>query len=159
MTSSRDPVILVLLIIVILVAAGWLVASITIEKPTPSSLPVTSIRSIPTTPIPSSGYWIKIDPISDKQIGEIFTVNSTTNLSAGNEILVQIYKTDFHPGGSREEFLGIVGKVKVIPGNNKINTSSFIVNSSELYPFPRKYNFIESAINEDVTGVAQFNIT
>jgi hypothetical protein len=159
MASSRDPVIFVLLIIVILVAASWLVASINIGKPTPSSLPVTSIRSIPTTPIPSSGYWIKIDPISDKHVGEIFTVNSTTNLSAGNEIRVQIYKTDFHPGGSREEFLGIVGTVNVIPGNNEINTSSFIVNSSELYPFPRKYYFTESAVNGDVTGVEQFNIT
>ena len=173
MIPSRVAITLLLLVAVVLTAAGCLVASINNEKPTTSSLPVTVIGSTPTTapppttPIPSSGYWIKIDPISDKQAGEVFTVNSTTNLSAGSEILVQIYKAEFHPGGSWEEFRGIVGNVKVIPGKNEINTISFLVNSSELYPYPKKYVITEEAIYNDTAGVersiaivdARFNIT
>lgn len=159
MTSSRDPVILVLLIIVILVAAGWLVASINSGKPTPSTLPVTPNRSIPTTPIPSSGYWIKIDPISDKQVGEIFTVNSTTNLSAGAEIYVEVYTAHWHTHTKSYmgEFSGGVGTIKVIPGRNDTNTISFTVNSSSFNLVPDEYRIIEQGIYKDSTGDVQSN--
>jgi hypothetical protein len=122
---------------------------------TPAAIP------IPSTPTPPSLYWIKIDPISDKQVGEIFTINSTTNLSAGDEIHVAIYQAEFSTGtrSSGGEFLGIIGTVKVMPGKNEINTISFIVNSSELYPDPRKYVITEMAFFKDSAGVEQSNAT
>jgi hypothetical protein len=82
-------------------------------------------------------------------------------LSVGDEILVQIYPAKFNPEYVRpgEEFRGVSDTVKVTPGRNEINTISFIVNSSELYPDPRKYGFYETAINENATGEALFNIT
>jgi hypothetical protein len=122
---------------------------------TPAKIPTPSI------PTPPPLYWIKIDPISDKQQGDIFTANASTNLSVGDEILVQVYQTDGHTDirHIEGEFYGIVSTVKVMPGRNEINTISFIVNSSELYPDPRKYSFYEAAINENATGEALFNIT
>ncbi|MFA5212243.1 MAG: hypothetical protein WC406_02820 [Methanoregula sp.] len=129
--------------------------SITSQIPTPTAIP------IPSTPFPPSGYWIKIETISNKQVGEIFTINSTTNLSVGDKILVQIYQADFHPGihPIGEEFHGIVGTVNVIPGRNEINTISFIVNSSELYLYPLEYRIAEEAIYTDLTGKVQSNVT
>jgi hypothetical protein len=119
---------------------------------------VTPTLSIHNQP---SGYWIKIDPISDKQQGDIFTVNASTNLSVGEEILVEVYQIDGHTDIRRieGEFHGIKSTVRVMPGRNEINTISFIANSSELYPDPRKYSFYEAAINENATGEALFNIT
>jgi len=173
MIPSRVAITLLLLVAVVLTVAGCLVASVNNGKPTAPSLPVTAIGSTLTTaPPPSirptlsiydqpSVYWIKIDPISDKQVGEIFTINSTTNLSVGDEILVQVYQANYRTGihNPMEEFHGIASTVKVMPGRNEINTISFIVNSSELYPDPRKYSFYETAINENATGEARFNIT
>jgi hypothetical protein len=131
--------------------------------PTDAQSSVMTRTTIPTpsTPTPPPLYWIKIDPISDKQVGEIFTINSTTNLSVGDEILVQVYQADFHTDIRRigGEFHGIVSTVKVMQGKNEINTISFTVNSSELYPDSRKYSITEAAINENATGVALFNIT
>jgi len=117
--------------------------------------------SISSTPIPSPVYWIKIDPISDRQVGEIFTINSTTNLSPGDEIYVTIYQAEFSPGcrSCVGEFRGVVGTVKVMPGKNVVNTISFIVNSSELYPDSRKYVISEMAIYKDSAGVEQSNAT
>jgi len=164
MTSSRDPVILVLLIILILGAAGCLGASINSGKPTASSLPVTAIGSTPatapppTTPVPSPGYWIKIDPISDKQIGEIFTINSTTNLAVGSEILIQIEPPMQNSAKQSREFSGGMGSVKVIPGTNGTNAISFVVNSSEFHLTPDSYFFREDAINENASGWVRFNI-
>ncbi|MFA5267034.1 MAG: hypothetical protein WC379_03610 [Methanoregula sp.] len=130
---------------------------------TPTAIP------IPSTPAPPSLYWIKINPIGDKQAGDIFTINSTTNLSVGNEILVQISQADFHPGIQPigEEFHGITGTVEVMQGRDEANTISFIVNSSELYSDPRKYVITESELHKDstgevqsdATGEARFNIT
>jgi len=120
---------------------------------TPAAIP------IPSTPTPSSFYWIKIDPISDKQVGEIFTINSTTNLSVGEEILVQVYQTTWHTQlkSSTYIFSGTTDTIKVIPGKNGTNTISFTVNSSGFHP--DIYQVYEVAVNENAEGEARINIT
>jgi hypothetical protein len=128
--------------------------------PTATQSSLTSPSAISTsTPIPPSGYWIRIEPISNKQAGEIFTINATTNLSAGEKILVQIYQANFHPGLHPDGFHGIAGTVNVMPGRNEINTISFMVNSSELYSYPLEYRVTEDAIYNDSIGNVQSNAT
>jgi hypothetical protein len=122
-----------------------------------------------TTEIPQEGYWIKIDPINDTREGDIFTINSTTNLPAGDEILVQIYSATFHthPPGVPENFTGAMGYVRVILGRNGINTISFMVNSSTIDStighsstlYPDEYFITEEAVIKNATAVALFSVT
>lgn len=166
MIPSRGTIILLLLVAIVLTAAGCLV--LINGKDNIINIPLHPITS-PTTPVKPtlsvydvpSIYWIKIEPISDKQVGEIFTVNSTTNLSVGEEILVQVYENSFHHSmpGYTEEFSGGVGFVKVITGRNGTNTISFIINSTAFNLDPDEYLITEAAINENVTAYEVFNIT
>jgi hypothetical protein len=109
-------------------------------------------------------YWIKIDPISDKYVGESFTISSTTNLSTGTEVLVQVYSSNFHPGIQMQtrEFSGATGTVRVVNGMNGINTISFVVDSSTLYNSsllkPGEYIVTEDAVIQPVTGTIFFNV-
>jgi hypothetical protein len=97
-------------------------------------------------------------------VGDIFTITSTTNLSAGEEILVQVYSATHSNGPKMQtwEFYGASGTVKVIQGSNGINTILFVVNSSTLYnssPLkPDEYAVTEDAIIQPVTGTALFQV-
>ena len=128
---------------------------------TQSSLIITTTIPIPSTPTPPSLYWIKIDPVSDKQQGDIFTVNASTNLSVGEEILIQVYTAHFYHAmkdSPSREFCGAVDTVKVIPGSNGTNAISFVVNPAcDLYP--EEYAITEYAVYKDSTGNMQSNAT
>ena len=125
----------------------------------PSTVFITSIPTpmqIESPIVPQEGYyWIKIDPIGDKHVGDIFTVTSTTNLSAGEEILVQVYKSTFSPGIQRKSY-GTSGTVRVVQGSSGINTISFVVNTSEFKP--DEYIVTEDAIIQPATGTALFHV-
>jgi hypothetical protein len=94
----------------------------------PSTVLITS--SLPTSTqiesheVPQESFWIKIDPISDKQVGDIFTITFTTNVSTGEEILVQVYSSTFFPGPKMQtrEFSGATGTIKVILGTNGLTS-------------------------------------
>ena len=135
-----------------------------VTSPVPTTPSIATTTEIGRPQISQEGYWIQIDPISDKFVGESFTITSTTNLSAGEEILVQVYSgTHFNgPKIQTWEFYGATGSVKVIQGNRGINTISFVVNSSTLYnssPLqPDEYIVTEDAIIQPVTGTALFNV-
>jgi hypothetical protein len=109
-------------------------------------------------------YWIKIDPIGDKVVGENFTITSTTNISAGEEILVQVYSGTHFNGPKMQtwEFYGASGTVSVIQGSNGINTILFVVNSSTLYKSsplePDEYIVSEDAIRQDASTGILFNV-
>jgi hypothetical protein len=104
-----------------------------------------------------SGYWIKIDPISDKKVGDIFTISATTNLSAGEDVIVGVYHRSPYRKLQSGFFSGAVGHVKVIAGNNGVNSTAFDINSS--YFLPDIYDAIESGFNDNTTGNTWFNIT
>lgn len=140
--SLRVTLALALVIGTVLLAAGCVTGQTGEGKNmgnVPSTVLVTSIPSlkqIESPIVPEEGYyWIKMDPISDKYTEENFTITSTTNLSAGDEILVQVYPSTFFPGPKMQsrEFYGATGTVLVIQGRSGINTILFNVNSSTLY--------------------------
>ena len=170
MTSLRAMFVLMLIIMVVLLAAGCMgqagdgksAGNVTPPVSTTSSIPIPT--QIEPPQVSQEGYWIKIDPISDKFVGESFTITSTTNLSVGTEVLVQVYSATHFNGPKMQtwEFYGVTGTIKVIQGNRGINTISFVVNSSTLYnsiPLqPDEYIVTEDAIIQQVTGTALFNV-
>ena len=65
---------------------------------------------------PASGYYyITIDPIGDRHVGDKFTITGRTNLPEGTDILVEVYASSFKPTSKSQsgEFSGATGTVKV----------------------------------------------
>jgi hypothetical protein len=105
-------------------------------------------------------YWISIDSIPNKHVGDVFPVKSTTNLSAGGDVHYEILSARAMsvPKMEVSGFYKARGVVKIIPGNNGINTFSFTVNSSTFNP--DEYLIIEfTEAQQDLTGIARFNLS
>ena len=96
------------------------------------------------TGFPGAKPFISVDPISDKNIGDKFTITGTTNLAPGTEILMQVYPasfesaaTDPQTGAQSGTFTGATGTVEVTRGTGNTNTWSADV---DLSPFlPKEY--------------------
>ncbi|MEN6611011.1 MAG: hypothetical protein ABFC24_09210 [Methanoregulaceae archaeon] len=85
--------------------------------------------------------FISVDPVSDKNVGDLFTVTGTTNLPAGTELLVQIEPASFEPeSGVDGVFSGTAGGADVIAGTGGTNTWSLDVNTSTLNPVKMRVN-------------------
>jgi hypothetical protein len=131
---------------------------------TPAATKLSLVPSAISTPTgnqspPTHGdfYWIRMNPIGDKQVGDSFTITSATNLSAGEKVLVQVF-TSYIPGPKIEqgEFSGATGMVRVVQGRSGINTISFVVNTTTFKP--DEYIVTEEAVNQEATGTALFNL-
>ena len=154
MTSLRITRALMLVMVAVLLAVGCATGQVGDGKASGNGISAVPVISPTHTAVQNQTiqankniYWIKIDPISDKQVGEIFTINATTNISAGEEISVEVLKSTFSTGPKVQtgEFNGVVGTVRVIQGEAGINRISFVVNSSVLKPD-------EFLISETTTG-------
>jgi PGF-CTERM protein len=105
---------------------------------------------------------IRIFPLSEKNLGDTFLVNGTTNLEAGDELHVEVISSSFNPTLKEfpHEFSGTAGTVKVVEGNNGINTWSFPVDTVTF--IPDQYIVTVSAIGlqsqQDVTASQLFNV-
>ncbi|MDO9324766.1 MAG: DUF4349 domain-containing protein [Methanoregula sp.] len=62
----------------------------------------------------NGGYYITIDPISDRFVGEKFSITGRTNLPEAAEMLVQVYSSSFKPTQKSQsgEFSGATGTVR-----------------------------------------------
>lgn len=115
-------------------------------------------RTTQTTPVQPSipRWWIRIDPIGDKQVGDVFTVTSTTNIPAGEEIRLELYDTYFQPG-LRYTHFGCAAVLTVTTGKDGTNTTSYIVNSTAWRPW--EYIVDETHDGTGTGGSTSFNIT
>jgi hypothetical protein len=101
-----------------------------------------------------SGYsvfkpFISVNPVSDKNAGDVFTVSGKTNLPAGTNLMVQIYATSFENHASDTgEFSGAMGTVDVKSGIGGINTWSMELNTSVFVPMEYLVNV--SVITGDI---------
>lgn len=99
-----------------------------------------------------------IDPIGDHVVGEKFTISGSTNLAAGDKLMVDITSSSFKPtlktapGG----FSGANGEVTVAPGSGGYNRWSFDVDTSVFSP--DEYIVTVSGITIDVTASTNFNL-
>jgi hypothetical protein len=123
---------------------------------TPAAIPTSSIPTLPFYDL-SSGYWITVDPIGDKQVDENLTITTKTNLLAGEDVDISV----FHRGPYIKTQTGACscafGKVKVTAGSDGINTTSFDVNLSQYHV--NIYDVFVSGIKKNATGHTSFNIT
>jgi PGF-CTERM protein len=105
---------------------------------------------------------INIVPITQKQVGDKFNVQGTTNLAVDDELLVEIYSSSFGPTPKETsgEFSGASGTVKIVQGTQGFNTWSFPVDTSTFKP--DEYIVTVSALGletaQDITATTLFNV-
>jgi len=101
-----------------------------------------------------SGYsvfkpFVSVDPVSDKNAGDVFTVSGKTNLPAGTNLIVQIYATSFeNHANDTGDFSGAMGTADVKSGIGGINTWSMELNTSVFVPMEYLVNV--SVITGDI---------
>ncbi|AGB03094.1 hypothetical protein [Methanoregula formicica] len=79
--------------------------------------------------------YISVDPVSDKNQGDKFTITGTTSLPAGKELQVEVYASSFESHMSDTgEFSGAVGGVDVVAGTGGINTWSMDLDTTSFVP-------------------------
>jgi hypothetical protein len=99
-----------------------------------------------------------IDPVGEYTVGEKFSITGTTNLAAGNDLMVEVYSSSFAPTGKGQpgEFSGKSGIVKVQPGAGSANFWSFDIDASAFRP--DEYIVNVRGVNQQVTGTTTFRI-
>jgi hypothetical protein len=97
--------------------------------------------------------WIKINPIGNHSIGDKFSVNATTNLAAGNELIYGIYPIDYRqPANARPDSVPPSTLVKEgACGNNSL---SFEIDSKTFSP--KEYQVYFFAVVQNAYAEEQF---
>jgi trimeric autotransporter adhesin len=101
---------------------------------------------------------IRIDAIGDRHVGDKFTITATTNLAVDDAVLFEVYSSSFKPTQKSQsgEFSGATGTVKVTKGDAGLNKLTFDVDASTFKP--DEYIVRASAVIQDITGTALFNV-
>jgi hypothetical protein len=99
-----------------------------------------------------------IDPIGEHFVGDRFTITGSTNLAAGDTLMIEIYSSSFKPTQKVQGngFSGSTGTIKVMPGTDGYNRWSFAIDASMFRP--DEYLVKVSGITIDVTGSTTFTI-
>jgi hypothetical protein len=136
------------------------------EKPAPVSTATTRITTVSATqktfqptsaPVSSTGV-IRVDPISDKNTGDTFTLTGTTSLAAGTSILWQIIPDTGTPptGLNGDSMMSVGGNYQVTKGEGTSNRISLAVDLGRLVP--GKYVAIVGKMKGDETSDIVFEI-
>lgn len=100
---------------------------------------------------------IRFDPISDKHIGDKFTISARTNLAVDDEVVFNFSSVNPDPTKKFPEIeRGITMIVRVTKGDGGWNRLSFDVDTASF--IPRKYLLSASALNVDVATPTFFTI-
>ncbi|WP_292520994.1 MEMAR_RS02690 family S-layer glycoprotein [Methanoculleus sp.] len=101
--------------------------------------------------------WIRIDPIGDQSAGSTFTITGTTNIAAGEELIVEVTSAAFQPGttGETNGFSSDAGSVTVQQGETA-NTWSFEVDATSFRP--DQYIVSVESIQADTSTTGSFNV-
>jgi PGF-CTERM protein len=101
--------------------------------------------------------FIRVDTIGDQTVGSTFTITGTTNLAAGDELLIDVTSASFQPTEKTQaaEFSGASGTVTVQKGEAG-NTWSFEVDTTGFKPDEYIVN-IES-VETGATQTTTFNL-
>jgi hypothetical protein len=99
-----------------------------------------------------------INPIGDHAVGDKFSINGSTNLAAGNTLMIEITSSSFKPTQKVQGagFSGSAGTVKVEPGTKGFNRWSFDVDASSFKP--DEYSVMVSGETIEVTASTTFTI-
>jgi len=101
---------------------------------------------------------VSVNSIGDIPQGENFTLNGTTSLAAGDNLMVDITSSSFSPTSKSTSsgFSGAGGMVTVVPGGNGQNTWSFDVDTSTFTP--DEYLVTVSAVTQSATVSGKFMV-
>ena len=104
--------------------------------------------------------WIRINPVRDHVIGDKFTISGTTNLAAGDDLQVQVYRTDpaylARLRASQVDHGVMPPEIKVMNGTPGNNTWQFYVNTESFDQ--DRYVVSVSAVVQDASTFQFFNI-
>jgi hypothetical protein len=80
--------------------------------------------------------FISADPISDKNIGDQFTITGKTSLPVGSKVLAQVYPAVYEDqtGTGYGEFSGATGTIAIEEGTDGSNSWSFKLDTSTFKP-------------------------
>lgn len=80
--------------------------------------------------------FISVDPVSDKNVGDQFTITGTTSLPAGTEMLAEVYPASFEDqkGTGSGAFTGATGTITIAGSTGSSNTWEFPVDTSTFQP-------------------------
>jgi hypothetical protein len=108
-------------------------------------------------PVSSTGV-IRVDPVSDKNTGDTFTLTGTTSLPAGTNIIWQILPDTGTPptGLDGNSMMSVGGNYQVTKGDGTSNRISLAVDLGRLVP--GKYVAIVGAMKGDGTSGTVFEI-
>jgi len=101
---------------------------------------------------------ITIAPISDKHVGDKFTITATTNMQVDDDVLVQVVSSSFKPTQKSQsgEFSGAGQTIKVKKGDSGLNTLSIDVDASSFKP--DEYLVTMSGVLVVASDSALFNV-
>lgn len=101
--------------------------------------------------------WIRIDPVGDKTAGSTFTISGTTNLAAGENLIVEVTSAAFQPGtvGETTGFSSDAGTVTIQQGETA-NTWSFEVDATGFRP--DQYIVTVESIEAGTSTTGSFNV-
>jgi hypothetical protein len=136
------------------------------EHPTAGTTITTRVATVPATqktaqptpaPVSSTGV-IRVDPISDKNTGDTFTLTGTTSLPAGTNIIWQILPDTGTPptGINGDSMMSVGGNYQVTKGDGTSNRISLVVDLGRLVP--GKYVAIVGTMKGDGTSGIVFEI-
>ena len=124
---------------------------------------ITTVSSAQKTAQPTSGPVsstgvIQVDPISDKNAGDTFTLTGTTSLPAGTNILWQIIPDTGTPptGPDGNSMMSVGGNYLVAEGEDTSNRISLAVDLGRLVP--GKYVAIVGKMKGDPASVPVFEM-
>ena len=100
---------------------------------------------------------IDIAAIGDKNVGDTFDLTGTTNLAAGDNLLVTILSSSFKPTDKSQAsgFSGVSGSTKVVKGEQG-NTFNFTVDATQFQP--DSYEVKVESVEAASSGTATFNV-
>jgi hypothetical protein len=160
MTLLRSVLALLLLIVIVLLAAGCVgnrTAEITgaTHSSTPTTITPTQTQCPPqenTTP------WIRINPVSDHYVGDVFEINGTTNLEANTSLKIRIYQFHFYtePKNLPHIYTSLWENVTVMGDDCGTNRWSFSTNTSSL--LPDEYFVVVTSENPFATNRSVFTL-
>jgi hypothetical protein len=101
---------------------------------------------------------VLINPIGDHSVGDKFTISGSTNLAAGDNLMVEVTSSSFSPTTKAQsgEFSGLSQTITVVQGSGGYNHWSVDVDATAFKP--DEYIVKVSGITQDVTGSTYFNI-
>ncbi|MDO9326950.1 MAG: hypothetical protein Q7T80_18535 [Methanoregula sp.] len=115
------------ILIIVMVTTGCISSG----SPAPQGLPVDKLEQITGYFNYNGSAWIRIDPVGNHAIGDTFVVTAKTNLSPGEEVIVQTWPVSFSRADKFGIHNGTSRNVTVTRGTGEENTISVGIDASD----------------------------